>query len=872
MKIDVECSRCGKLYQVDESVAGKKSRCRDCGNVFRIPLAPGAFSSGDSSRGSSADSGSRSLSNRAVLPPPDHVLAPASPPVTQSAAALEKIVFNCPRCFKRYEVDAALTGKKSRCKDCKEVFTIPAAPLPPPPPREPDLVPRKPPLGTRNFVVIPEEVRAEFDEEDELEFEPERVVRRAPQPVLEEEPLELAPRRVAYPERPGLAARRKDVDTEVGLTVAGAYSALGILAFIVLALWHAAGEPGSDKLARVFGASLLILYVLGVVMATWGSIWLLVIAFRDKLEQGLFCLLIPYAIYYIFSRWRETRGIFAMCVAPSVLIVFFALFGGLVLGIKSQSSFLTGVSDRLQSLAPELIQRPNPNKQAVALQVYHDYIQAMNRYSEDLARIEPSSAAQMTPGEFQMRVRESDRVEKDFVVALNLAKMVKMNPVDVVAVKKSIGAEMRAALIALKFQFTRLASLPGIGQRLDGIAADLEQTLAAWESPDDDGQMANLFPGSTAAPGHAPAGMPPSGRPPGVPPAGRPQGFESVEAGYDQMRSQYGEKAVMLVLTGLPINTDAALGVTRRDVEDAIDKKLKALAPGAAHSISSGSGDNRSICLAPVDDVKGLSDGIDFGTATRQGSRIDVVVSAGFIASAPRLPAQPAMAARSQPPREKEPDIPANADPVTKSLIQLTSSNNFQKNEALERLARITPNDRLKEVLEKCLPLLEHDDQDLVKHAARVLAVWQSPEAMAKLIERASDNRVFVRWDIIKALAKYDDPKAVEVLIGRLKEDGHQAEEALQTMGSVAELPLIELLTNPDADLRKKACEILKFTGGGSTLNAMKSMRPDPEFFVRVAAKRAQEMISLRVGSTSGDASKSKKAAPQPSARTKKKS
>jgi uncharacterized Zn finger protein len=35
------------------------------------------------------------------------------------------IVLDCPSCAKRYEVDGALAGKKSRCKDCGEVFLIP---------------------------------------------------------------------------------------------------------------------------------------------------------------------------------------------------------------------------------------------------------------------------------------------------------------------------------------------------------------------------------------------------------------------------------------------------------------------------------------------------------------------------------------------------------------------------------------------------------------------------------------------------------------------------------------------------------------------------------------------------------------------------
>ena len=180
--------------------------------------------------------------------------------------------------------------------------------------------------------------------------------------------------------------------------------------------------------------------------------------------------------------------------------------------------------------------------------------------------------------------------------------------------------------------------------------------------------------------------------------------------------------------------------------------------------MSTGSGDTRSICLAPVDNVQDLADAIDFGKATRAGSRIDVVVSKEYMVSVPRLSAEPAVAARPARRREAEPEVPANADAVTKSLIELKSSDMFRRKQALERLARNRPNDRLKDVVEAVLPLLDSDEQNDVKSAAQVLAVWQSPEALAKLIERVSDNRVFVRWDIIKALGKYDETKAAEAL------------------------------------------------------------------------------------------------------------
>ena len=662
MKIALDCPGCGKRYEVDASLAGKRSRCKDCGDTFRIPDAPGASSIGESKSGRDSSTGPKQAaagagSSRESAPAvyTEVVSVPASPLIVASGAARGTVVFNCPRCFKRYEVDASLSGKKSRCKDCKEVFTIPTPMIvPEPAPVEPVSSGKKSALSGRNFAVIPEEVVSEFEED--LEFEPDDAVRRAPPPRVDEEPMELIPRRIDYPKQGIRKSRREDVDTEVGVTVAGAYVALGILAFIILAIWHAAGEPGSAKLGRVFGASLLILCVLGILMATWANIWLYVIAFRDKIEQGIFCLLVPfYILYYILSRWRETRGIFAMCFAPIAILLLFALFGGLVLGVNGPTTFVRNLSDRLQSLAPELTDRPNLNKQAVAKQVFRDYIQAMNRFADELASIDPATIGRMGPIELKQKGREGQNVENEFIVAQNVARMLKMNPVDAIAVKKAVGAEMRAAIIALKYQFTRLASLPGASARFGKIITELDQLLTAWEAPADgstDTNVANLVPAPAAQPDPAPGGMPsggmprggmpPGGMPSGFPPGRMPDRFETFEAHYERMRGQYGDRAVMVVLSGLPQNSDPARGVTKHDVEDAIDKRLKALAPESSQSMSTGSGDRRSMCIAPVDDVQRLSESIDFGKASRSGSRIDVAVAKEYIASVPRITIQPA--------------------------------------------------------------------------------------------------------------------------------------------------------------------------------------------------------------------------------------
>jgi HEAT repeat protein len=586
------------------------------------------------------------------------------------------------------------------------------------------------------------------------------------------------------------------------------------------------------------------------------------------------CLCVPlYPVFYMLSRWRETRGIFAMSFAPLGVVILFALFGGYVIGLKGPTTFFDKIGERLDSLVPEVAPRVDSARLAVAERLCREYIQAMRSYTDELSRIQSIAPGQLNRSSLDAKGARMDSAEWQ-VQSFKLAKN------ELTALKSSIGAEMRSAIIALKYELTRLDSLPRLRGQFGAPIARLDRLLSEWEAPTDvdaGPQLAEASPPTFVAPSPGPSGLPPSGRPSGIRPGGMQPGMprhviEDLDTHYNRLRSQYGDRAVMVVLSGLPTNSDTTRGVTKRDVEDAIDKRLKALAPESHQSMSTGSGAGRTMCIAPVDDVKGLAERIDFGKASLKGSRIDVAVSGTYIASVPRLPAEPSVAARRPSPREKDPEIPAEADPITKSLIQLKSTDIFRKKDALQRLTRVKPTNKQKEVLEAILPLLDHDDEDLVKHAVRVLAVWQSPEALAKLSELVNDSRVFLRWEIIKALGKYDEPKAAEALIERLKDDGHQAEEALKSMGAIAEPPLIALLRNPDADLRKKACEVLKFVGGAATLKAMKAIPRDPEFFVRVAAQDAIKMINLRVGPPAPDSPDTKKNATPPPGKTKKKS
>ncbi len=484
-----------------------------------------------------------------------------------------------------------------------------------------------------------------------------------------------------------------------------------------------------------------------------GWIWILIIAFTESLAQGLLCLLVPcYSLFFVFTRWDETKRAFVLKLMPIANgFAYFAM--GFAVGLAGKADALNDVAD-------------------------------------------------------------------------------------------------------------------GGGQRPEGIpvAGDL---LPGALQPD--------FP----QPGFPQPGFPQPGFPqPGFPqpgPGPRQGRGGPGNRGFARPPGQIGpfaqlpgrpiENAVVLTISGIPNNADPTLGVTTHDVVEAVKNRARELAPTATTFAWSRTGSRAVLTLAPVEDIQGFANRIDFGKVTVSNNQLLVQLSPAYMVSVPRLTAeQPSTASNDAGPRpgSREPEIPADADAVTKSLIQLKADATHTKKDGLNRLMRTRPDERLGEVVRTVLPLLEDDDGWLVGDAIKVLVIWNSPEVVPAIINRTTDNRFGVRHEAIKALGKIKDPRGVEPIVQRLKEDGFQAKDALKEMGAIAEPALIERLTNPDPDIRRNVCDLLKDIGGKDTLKAMQALPADPDFGVRMAAKNAMSNIILRVGPLSPSERKSKGRAGSP--------
>ena len=288
MPIIVDCPGCRKRYEVEASLAGKKSRCKQCGEVFRLPIPNG------------------NVVETVTQPKPPTASVSRTPATGPSIADRASSVggpisLNCPGCGKHYEVDAALAGKKSRCKQCKEVFTIPVpmgivTELPPKPGQATSPAPpSQPPLINMELIFDNELVAFKETQSDAA-------------PAYDEEELP-PPRRIAAPKRSRKPSAGRDMDPQVGITVTGWFLAINALAILGVWIFHSVAAPKSAGLALYVGIYMVLFSLSHLVLTFWGGIWLLVIAFRESTSQGWLCLLVPcYQAYYIMTRWEDARG------------------------------------------------------------------------------------------------------------------------------------------------------------------------------------------------------------------------------------------------------------------------------------------------------------------------------------------------------------------------------------------------------------------------------------------------------------------------------------------------------------------------------------------------------------------------------------
>jgi HEAT repeats len=309
----------------------------------------------------------------------------------------------------------------------------------------------------------------------------------------------------------------------------------------------------------------------------------------------------------------------------------------------------------------------------------------------------------------------------------------------------------------------------------------------------------------------------------------------------------------------------AEIYVQLQNADDAVvfHQKLRSLLEGATGIQASYQSETRraSYRVWPVDDAHAFSRKIAFGKATVKERNIFVVanpVSPGDVAAAREAEKkeedarQTAFRAASSGENPNDPKPPAGADEVTKALFGLRAASPERRKQSVQQLYDLSrKEERRAEVTKQLMPFLDDPDDFLVIDVMRSMARWRTENTVPALIKKLDHPSYGVRWKAEEILGKIGDARAAGPLADHLKEDGIAVEPALRELGPAAEPALIALLRNPDADLRRQACDILRDNGGKDSLAAMMSLPPDRDPLVQMAAGSAMQSIRKRVGPVS---------------------
>jgi HEAT repeat protein len=152
-------------------------------------------------------------------------------------------------------------------------------------------------------------------------------------------------------------------------------------------------------------------------------------------------------------------------------------------------------------------------------------------------------------------------------------------------------------------------------------------------------------------------------------------------------------------------------------------------------------------------------------------------------------------------------------------------------------------------VIERLIEATAHPEPPVRYRALWVLAATHAPGAYPTVLALTSDPDPAVRYDAAMALGRFGYREAVQPLIALIRQGesddslGSAAGTSLMRLGRPAVLPLIELLREEDAWVRRMAVSVL---GGIRDQRAIEPLAPllqDPDLWVRRNTVEALEDI-----------------------------
>jgi len=127
MAIEFHCPHCGVLYKLDEKYAGKMGKCKNakCQQQILIPFestVPAATVPGVAVKPSKPVD-AETLAAEAFSD--DRLPAPSVPDKPVATPVAKKIGVTCTACEHKFDVEATLAGKNTKCPECGKIFRVP---------------------------------------------------------------------------------------------------------------------------------------------------------------------------------------------------------------------------------------------------------------------------------------------------------------------------------------------------------------------------------------------------------------------------------------------------------------------------------------------------------------------------------------------------------------------------------------------------------------------------------------------------------------------------------------------------------------------------------------------------------------------------
>ncbi|HEY7313963.1 MAG TPA: HEAT repeat domain-containing protein [Gemmataceae bacterium] len=198
--------------------------------------------------------------------------------------------------------------------------------------------------------------------------------------------------------------------------------------------------------------------------------------------------------------------------------------------------------------------------------------------------------------------------------------------------------------------------------------------------------------------------------------------------------------------------------------------------------------------------------------------------------------------------QESEPP-PVTGDRETDRLLaRLGGKNGGASQDAATQLAKMQPNQHRSLVAGKLAEALQTAEIHNRAPLIRALGVWGTAKEVPVLIHFLDDAEINTRHEVLQALGKLRDERAVQPALRCLAifETTWHAEQALKAMGSVAEKGVLEVLRQPNKDLWAPAIRILKEIGTEQSIPALEEASQG-DFDFRGMAAGALETIRKRV-------------------------